>query len=202
MRRAAADRLRALALVLPLLLLLLRPPLDLTNQPTTANLPARPVHPPRPGPTVPPVLRPRHCSCGPVAVAGNTYAAMAGQGKGCRTTGSAQGWCEKSVDDFCGGEPPDGTASGEQGDTCGGQTAPVPLRAVSIGGQCNASEPSLPPECSDELPGATACARTPGVGGVCYNATAHRCVRATEFAQLVERGGAACGGFSSVCTLY
>ena len=137
--------------------------------------------------------------CGPVAVAGNTYAAMPGQGVGCRSNDSTQGWCEKSVADFCGGEEkiPPIPASG---DTCGGQTAPVPLRAVTIGGQCNSSEPSLPSRCTN----GGGCEKIPGVAGVCHNGQAGdgvRCVSATELAQLVERG-TTCKGFSDVCVLY
>ena len=146
--------------------------------------------------------------CGPVTVVGNTYAAMPGQGRGCRAADSTQPWCEKTPADFCGGKVPPPT----NGDTCGGQTAPESLHVVTIGGQCNASEPSLPPRCtaSDGLgEGFAACAQTPGVAGVCYNKTAAattgvRCLRATELAELVAAAGraATCKGFSSMCTLY
>ena len=141
--------------------------------------------------------------CGPVAVAGNTYAALPGQGGGCRSDNSTQGWCEKSEADFCGGEDKIPNPIPASGDTCGGQTAPVPLRAATIGGQCNASEPPLPPRCAS----GGACAQIPGVAGVCYNGklsddtATTRCVSATELAQLVE-GAATCKGFSDVCTLY
>ena len=118
--------------------------------------------------------------CGPVAVAANTYAAMAGQGQGCRPDHSTQGWCEKT--NFSGGQP-------------------APMPPVTIGGQCQSSEPSLPPRCRDAY---SLCAQTPGVAGVCYNETAVdvvQCVSATELADMAERS-AMCKGFSSVCTLY
>ena len=122
--------------------------------------------------------------CGPVVVAANTYAAMSGQGRGCRPDNSMQGWCEKT--NFSGGQP-------------------APFLPVTIGGQCNVSEPSLPPRCPDSGgDGFSACAQTPGVAAVCYNDTVSeslRCVSATELAELVE-SGAACKGFSGVCTLY
>ena len=97
------------------------------------------------------------CSCGPVAVVGNTYAAMAGQGKGCRARNSKKTWCEKTPADFCGG------------------VEPVPTPG------CTGSGPG-----GDD--GFAACAQTSGVGGVCFNETAGRCVSATELAQLVEAG--------------
>ena len=71
---------------------------------------------------------------------------------------------------------------------------------VTIGGQCNSSEPSLPPRCKggDKF---AACAETPGVAGVCYNDNdgSVRCVSATE---LAEGAVDTCKGFSRVCTLY
>ena len=108
--------------------------------------------------------------CVPVAVRGNTYAAMAAQGQGCRTDNSTRGWCEKTPKQFCGGEPVHPTASG---DTCGGQAAPIALRAITIGGQCNATEPLLPPRCNSSSGGGRGagflkCARAPGVGGACF----------------------------------
>eukprot|EP01046_Picozoa_sp_COSAG06_P032358 COSAG06_NODE_3228_length_5648_cov_3.075329_2_plen_154_part_00 len=147
---------------------------------------------------------------------GNTYAEYTGQGLGCRTDNSTQTWCQKSEADFCGGKDKIPSPIPASGDTCGGQTAPVPLRAVTIGGQCNASEKSLPPRCSsvsDDLDAAdafAACATIPGMGGACYNSKATatagsvRCVRATELAELAAEGGgsSACKGFSSICTLY
>ena len=143
--------------------------------------------------------------CGAVAVAGNTYAAAPGQGEGCRPNNSTLGWCEKTPKDFCGGKVVKPTASG---DTCGGQTAPVPLRAVTIGGQCDASEPALPPRCAGSAgAGFAACAKTPGVAGVCYNrignevADGVRCVSGTELAVLAA-AGTTCKGFASACTLY
>ena len=123
--------------------------------------------------------------CGAVTVARNTYATMQGQGRGCRANGSAQGWCEKSG--FQGGEP-------------------APLPPVTIGGQCNASEPALPARCTDAH--ALPCAQAPGVAGVCYGGKKNdgqnggvRCVSGTELAKLVQTGSM-CEGFSSTCTLY
>jgi hypothetical protein len=146
----------------------------------------------------------RPCSCGPVAVVGNTYAAMAGQGQGCRADNSTQPWCEKSVADFCGGQGKEPNPIPPSGDTCGGQTAPVRLRAVTIGGQCNSSEPVLPPRCHSHFK--RACAEIPGVGGICYNEVpvgkiSAECVSATKLAEMVANG-TTCEGFSSMCTLY
>merc|ERR1712216_968363 len=122
--------------------------------------------------------------CGAVAVEVNTYAAVQGQGRGCREDKSKLGWCEKTPKDFCGGAP---VFPSPSGDTCGGQAAPVALRAITIGGQCNSSEPSLPPKCADDgAEGFAVCARTPGIAGVCYNGNASsgvRCVSATELAE-------------------
>ena len=120
--------------------------------------------------------------CGPVAVAGNTYSAMPGQGYGCRTENSTAGWCEKS--NFSGGQP-------------------SPFPPPTIGGQCNTSEPLLPPRCEGGRAGDkfAACAQTSGVGGVCFNDNepAVRCVSATA---LAEGAVDMCKGFSRVCTLY
>jgi hypothetical protein len=108
---------------------------------------------------------------GPVAVSGNTYAEYTGQGLGCRTDNSTQTWCQKSEADFCGGKDQIPNPIPASGDTCGGQTAPVPLRAATIGGQCSASEKSLPPRCSsvsdgldaaDDHDAFAACAKIPG----------------------------------------
>ena len=89
--------------------------------------------PPPPPPPLLLLLTAPGCSCGPVAVEGNTYAAMAGQGQGCRTDNSKRGWCEKTIADFCGGKDKEPDPIPASGDTCGGQTAPVALRAVTIG---------------------------------------------------------------------
>ena len=166
--------------------------------------------PPPPPPLLLLLLTAPGCSCGPVAVEGNTYAAMAGQGQGCRTDNSKRGWCEKTIADFCGGKDKEPNPIPASGDTCGGQTAPVALRAVTIGGQCNASEPALPPKCPDG-PSFAACAQVPGIAGVCYSkgaaAGGARCVSATELAQLAQTDmqpqtiATACG-HTSVCTLH
>ena len=127
---------------------------------------------------------------------------MVGQGKGCRSNNSKRGWCEKTIADFCGGKDKEPNPIPASGDTCGGQTAPLPLRAVTIGGQCNASEPLLPPRCRSQF--TRACAQIPGMAAICYNATAAeelQCVNATKLAKLVEEG-TTCDGFSGICMLY
>ena len=122
--------------------------------------------------------------CGPVAVAGNTYATMPAQGQNCRPENNTQGWCEKT--NFKGGQP-----------------APTP--PATIGRQCDSLEPTLPPRCpGSQADGFAACVRTPGVAGVCYNGTMAdkvRCVSGTELIEIAENG-TSCDGFAKVCTLY
>ncbi len=131
--------------------------------------------------------------CGVLTVAGNTYAEMPGQGSGCRSAGSAAPPCLNRPD-------PPGT----------------------VGGQCAAGEPTLPPPCDAGDARFARCRATPGVGGICYNN--HRrhgitvpttaggdgvveCVTAERWAAAAAAaaaggGGVACAGFHHGCTIY
>lgn len=110
--------------------------------------------------------------CGVLAVAGNSYASMAGQGSGCRLNGSTAPFCRD-----------------------GGSQGPP----FSIGGQCETDEAKLPPACADS-PRFAACRAAAGVGGICFNATGP--VLCVDAATLAETALAPCRGFAGKCTIY
>ena len=92
--------------------------------------------------------------CGRLSVAGNTYAAMPGQGAGCRQDSDASSMC-----------------SG------------VPQPPGTIGGQCTQNEEWLPPPC-DEGARFASCRARAGVGGACFNSRGPvHCLTATELAE-------------------
>jgi hypothetical protein len=111
--------------------------------------------------------------CGALSVVGNTYAAMGGQGAGCRLNGSTAPFCRD------------------------GGTAGPPF---SIGGQCEAGEAELPPACADLEPRFEACRTAAGVGGICYNDSGLvQCLSAVE---LANTNTTPCIGYSGKCTIY
>lgn len=110
--------------------------------------------------------------CGPLAVEGNTYSAMPGQGSGCMQNNST---------DWCRGRPdPPGT----------------------VGRQCSQDEPALPPPCNVSIPQLAACSEVPGVGGACFSSAAPNvsCLPAEQVA-LCDPSVCTREGYSDICTM-
>ena len=120
--------------------------------------------------------------CGSVVVANNTVKRMQGQGRGCMTPDGMTGatWCEKAGPPWTRGPYP-----------------PAP----TIGGQCDPNEKKLPPPCPNEER-MNRCKRTPGVGGICANASGPvLCVSATELAEMTASSRLQCAGYTVVCAI-
>jgi hypothetical protein len=114
--------------------------------------------------------------CGVLSVVGNTYAAMDGQGTGCRLNNSTAPFCRD-----------------------GGEHKGPPH---SIGGQCERGEAKLPPACADSdiEPRFARCRGMAGVGGICYNGSgAVQCITAAD---LANTSTILCAGFTGKCTIY
>jgi len=114
--------------------------------------------------------------CGVLAVVGNTYSQIQGQGSGCRLN--------SSVETICSNRPnPPGT----------------------VGGQCTNGEAKLPPPCSSSSR-FTLCRAAAGVGGICYNNSGGpvSCIPATKLANgaLQVQAYDFCHGYTSSCTIY
>ena len=121
--------------------------------------------------------------CGALAVAGNTVAAMPGQGSGCMPdnhTSCSHGGAAEPCANWCNKQPP--------------AWAGVFPPPATIGGQCGAHETLLPPPC-DGRPRFAACRAAPGVAGACYTEAATQCISAADLAS-----GGGCVG--ARCTFF
>ena len=122
--------------------------------------------------------------CGPLAVAGNSYAEMPGQGSGCMVDGATNGTNSFGQDFWCNKAAPPWSPTNYSA-------------APTVGGQCGRAEKLLPPPCEAGERFA-ACRRAPGVGGACFRGSGPvACLTAAELAQ---GGPRACAGGGSQCT--